>query len=643
MNDESLIGLVRSNPQLTDLLELFNAVKAAENPSPFAYLASPGTAVTLFAPSNKAFAKIPAATRKEWLSKPLFLIELLEQHVAGGELLTDRLKPSQIIQSHTTTPTQTATSVLETRYLSGVVRYGSSNVTTKDILASNGVLQIIDDIQQPSADNCVRSSSCSLFEIMQATPQLSKLVGLFQKANIFPTSSTSREADTDTPVTIFAPSNDAVGWHDWANVDNQEVLAIMLEYHLVRQVLVSTELRASQTVQPMNADGMGVVLTRSPSSVIRFGNATLTRKDVFARNGVLHVIDLLAAPKRSLYQVILARPELSKVATLIESATNDNGVGLADLLDNDGLVFTLFAPDNTAIPDKESNQWLGAHNRQELVWVLYSHMVADLVTSVSLGASQMIQTRAGVGVLVTRSAAACKFGGATITDANIVASNGVLHVMSGLALTPQPTLFGRIQANPQLQTFTRLLLVAGLADDINNFNDGKIDPLAEDDDNNKPAHWPPNIADDDNDAKHTRSWTGTVQTIFAPTDAAFGALTSAKLKILEDPFNRVELVRLLRYHLLKGNYATSSWLLEGLPLQVSTEAVELTPSNKIIAVPVTISRASSGKVGRVRLSIASFYSSFYFLLQFLIRTLCPLHTLPDHLWRRKFNHDRFYR
>jgi uncharacterized surface protein with fasciclin (FAS1) repeats len=614
---ESLMGLVESNPQLTGLLELFTAVKSAETPSPFAYLGLPNqNDLTLFAPSNAAFAKVPAATRKQWLSKPLFLITLLEQHITDGQLITERLESSQILQSHKTTATQTLTSALVTRYSSGTVRYGSGTVTTQDLLASNGVLQIIDVIQQPADGKCVLSSSCSLFEIMQATPQLSKLVGLFGKAGIFPTSSAAREANTDTPVTIFAPSNDAAGWDDWSHIDNAEVLAIMLEYHLVNEVLVSTELRASQTVQPMNADGTGVLLTRSASSVVKYGNATLTTTDVFARNGVLHVIDLLVAPKRSLYQVLLAHPELSKVATLIEYATNDHGQGLADLLDNKDLVFTLFAPDNTAISDSESNQWLGEHNRQELVWVVYSHMVSDRVTSTSLRASQMLQTRAGVGVLVTRSASGCKFGDATITKGNIVASNGVLHVLSGLALTPQQTLFGRIQANPKLQTFARLLLLAGLADDINDFNDGKIDPLADDDDNNKPTQWPPLGDDDDNNKdKHTRSWKGTVQTIFAPTETAFAALTPAHIKLLEDPFNKEQLVRLLRYHFLKGNFATSALSLEDAPFQISTEAAEIGPHGNRLAIPVTISRTPSGKVS-LHIHVEKYGS--------LITSCCPL-------------------
>jgi uncharacterized surface protein with fasciclin (FAS1) repeats len=265
------------------------------------------------------------------------------------------------------------------------------------------------------------------------------------------------------------------------------------------------------------------------------------------------------------------------MAILIESATNDHGVRLADLLDNKDLTFTLFAPDNNAISDKLFTQWLAKPNGQELVWVLYSHMVTERVVSASLGASQMIQTRAGVGVLVTSSATGCKFGDAVITKADIVATNGVLHVISGPALTPQRTLFGRIQANPQLQTLTRLLLVAGLADDINNFNDGAIDPLADDDDSNKPA----------------RSWKGTVKTIFAPTDAAFGALASSQLKLLEDPFNKEQLVRLLRYHFLKGSYQTSILNLEDPSFKVSTEAAEIGNS-----MSVTILRSHSGKVSR---------------------------------------------
>lgn len=136
----------------------------------------------------------------------------------------------------------------------------------------------------------------------------------------------------------------------------------------------------------------------------------------------------------SLYGLIADDPQFSSVETAIEAA------GLFDDLANGG-PFTLFAPSNDAF-DALDPAFAGAMNADTdlLESVLFHHAIDGVVPSGELsdGAVRMVDG-SDVEVDVGAAAITLSSGGtsATITDADLVAANGVLHVIDAILIPPE--------------------------------------------------------------------------------------------------------------------------------------------------------------------------------------------------------------
>ncbi len=109
-------------------------VETLKGPGPF----------TVFAPTDAAFAKLPAGT-VDSLVKPenkAKLSSILTYHVVSGKVLAaDAIK----LTSAKTVQGQSAT--IEVK--NGAVRIDGALITTADIVCDNGVIHVIDAVIQP--------------------------------------------------------------------------------------------------------------------------------------------------------------------------------------------------------------------------------------------------------------------------------------------------------------------------------------------------------------------------------------------------------------------------------------------------------------------------------------------------------------
>lgn len=96
---------------------------------------------TVFAPNNKAFAKIPEATLKELLADKAKLTTLLTGHVVAGKVMSEDVAGMK-------TATTLAKSDVKISTESGVM-INDAKVLTPDIECSNGVIHVIDTVLMP--------------------------------------------------------------------------------------------------------------------------------------------------------------------------------------------------------------------------------------------------------------------------------------------------------------------------------------------------------------------------------------------------------------------------------------------------------------------------------------------------------------
>lgn len=111
--------------------------------------------------------------------------------------------------------------------------------------------------------------------------------------------------------------------------------------------------------------------------------------------------------------------------------------GLVDTLKGEG-PFTVFAPTDeafAALPAGTVDTLLLPENKDQLTAILTYHVVPGAVMSTDLTEGMTAATVNGADVTITLDGGA-KVNGATITTADIAASNGVIHVIDTVIMPP---------------------------------------------------------------------------------------------------------------------------------------------------------------------------------------------------------------
>ena len=113
--------------------------------------------------------------------------------------------------------------------------------------------------------------------------------------------------------------------------------------------------------------------------------------------------------------------------------------GLVDTLKGEG-PFTVFAPTDdafAALPEGTVEDLLKPENKDKLVAILTYHVVAGKVMAADVaGAETMAATVQGQELKIDGSDGV-KINGATVTSADVKATNGVIHVIDQVLLPPQ--------------------------------------------------------------------------------------------------------------------------------------------------------------------------------------------------------------
>jgi transforming growth factor-beta-induced protein len=172
----------------------------------------------------------------------------------------------------------------------------------------------------------------------------------------------------------------------------------------------------------------GPVLAIDLSDGVKINGSTVTSADIEASNGVIHVIDQIIIPPGDIIEVATAAGSFSELAGALTAAN------LVETLQGEG-PFTVFAPTDAAF------QALSAVPEGDaLTDVLLYHVMEGIAGPLDLADGGVAATVSGAPVLFDLSEGAKLVGGsdssAVITTTNVVASNGVIHVIDAVILPP---------------------------------------------------------------------------------------------------------------------------------------------------------------------------------------------------------------
>ena len=133
--------------------------------------------------------------------------------------------------------------------------------------------------------------------------------------------------------------------------------------------------------------------------------------------------------KMSIIDTALANEDLSILVTAVKAA------GLVEALSGEGPI-TVFAPTNAAfekLPEGTVEMLLKPENKEKLVEILKYHAVGGKVMSADLETAE-VKTLNGEPIAVVVTDDEVSIDGAEVLTADVVASNGVVHVIDTVLL-----------------------------------------------------------------------------------------------------------------------------------------------------------------------------------------------------------------
>jgi uncharacterized surface protein with fasciclin (FAS1) repeats len=376
---------------------------------------------TVFAPTDDAFAALPAGVIDALLADPTgALAEVLLYHVVSGTALSTDLSDGQMVT------TLLGEDVTVTINGSGVF-INDAQVIVADILADNGVVHVIDAVLLPPPP----PPTNTILDIVVNSADHNTLEAAVVAAGL------QSALSGAGPLTVFAPTDAAfaalpAGVLDALLADPNGALTQVLLYHAVGGIALSTDLADGMMITTIQ--GQDITVTINANGVF-INDAQVIVADIMADNGVVHVIDAVLVPEND--------PEPVTVVDIIVNSPNHNtleaaviAAGLADDLAGAG-PFTVFAPTDAAFAALPAGvlDALLADPTGALAQVLLYHVVSGEALSSSLSNGQAIMTLQGQDVIVTITGTDVFINDAQVTVADIMADNGVVHVINAV-LTP---------------------------------------------------------------------------------------------------------------------------------------------------------------------------------------------------------------
>ena len=348
----------------------------------------------------------------------------------------------------------------------------------------------------------------SVFDAAQDSGEFTTLVAALEATGLDETLD-----DLTNSYTVFAPTDDAfeaIG-SGFLNtlLANPTVLADVLKQHvLVGSVDSVTAMSLNgQSAETLLGNTLPIAIN-ADTNMLSFGGANIIVKDIMTSNGVIHVID----------SVIISDVTLPQSAGTIADIASANGnfttllaaltaTGLDTLVADPDNTFSVFAPTDdafAALGQDTINALLADTDtlRDILLYHVFpdATVLSDDAVAIANSNSNKVEMANGDMAAISYVNSSLFINDSAITEANVTASNGVIHVLNKVIMppaevgTPTKTIATVATETPALSTLVTALQAAGLVD---TFNDT------------------------------TQSFT-----VFAPTNAAFSKIPSADLDAL---------------------------------------------------------------------------------------------------------------
>ena len=274
--------------------------------------------------------------------------------------------------------------------------------------------------------------------------------------------------DGDDPITVFAPTDAAfeallsdLGIDAQTLLDDTALLNAVLPYHVlatsVGAVSSGAAISVAQSPVPDNlvatVNGKDVALSISQEGgedVLYVNTSRVTVTDVEATNGVVHLIDKVLIPPPSdlsdtdstIAEIVttLANATDAEFTILLAALQTTGAASLLNAASDPNATLTVFAPTDAAFQALLNETGMTQNdllNDPNLPTILSQHILGQKIGSLTAYASNgsTVTTLASNNLNVDIQNNALVIEGSTVTEADVEASNGVIHVIDKVIAT----------------------------------------------------------------------------------------------------------------------------------------------------------------------------------------------------------------
>jgi uncharacterized surface protein with fasciclin (FAS1) repeats len=382
---------------LVGALESAGLVETLQGPGPF----------TVFAPTNDAFAALPATALSKVTGDANLLTDVLTYHVVPGSFL------SGDVIGLTSAPTVNGKQ-LSISVEGGEVFVDGVRVIQTDFEAENGVVHVLEGVLLPEP-------VLDIVETAESAGAFGTLLTAVEAAGL------SETLKGDGPFTVFAPTDaafDKLSDLELGNIlADTDLLTRVLTYHVV-----AGDVRAEQVVtldEALTVNGKSVAI-RVENGQVFINDALVITTDIETTNGVIHVIDDVLLPEPVL-DIVDAAADAGIFNTLLTAV---DVAGLTETLRGDG-PFTVLAPTDDAfaqVPAETLNALLA--DIPALTGVLTYHVLGGAVPASTVVTLDSAPTLQGSDIAISLDADGnVKINDATVLITDIETTNGIIHVI----------------------------------------------------------------------------------------------------------------------------------------------------------------------------------------------------------------------
>merc|ERR1711953_1412165 len=223
---------------------------------------------TVVAPTNDAFAKLPAELVEMLMSDTELLKKVLLYHVVSGKVTSDMITNDAVVPT-VEGSIHRVNVYLKSDYYDGFVTVNGKRIKTFDIHASNGVIHLLTDVIYPFIPDH------TIADIVSTDPRFSTLLAAVKAAGL---------VDTLPSATLTALLTD------------KDALTAVLLRHVLPETIFQKGICWEYHETAAGDEIATQVFKNNVAKVVSYANevrsgARLSDYDILATNGVIHAID----------------------------------------------------------------------------------------------------------------------------------------------------------------------------------------------------------------------------------------------------------------------------------------------------------------------------------------------------------------